>query len=418
MSFLKNNKQGFSLIEVIVAVAILAVLSMPILLYFTRSAVQSANGRHEQAADAAAQSVVEEIDSIIDFQRFENELVASGSAVWTIVSGPAANINETTVLERPISIDYDGYGTKNYIARATVDYNSYKASSDANKTARYNNYNNPHLSEVYNDKNVLISEADESEAGFYAVYNTVIGSSSLSASTTTFDQVKAGAKRDFELSVKPVVGEADNCYVKGGYKFTFIDDSGMSHVVHVVIKEVKVAIADLSNIYFLFKPMDVTSGNPSNDCKATIDIDGVPGSQLSLSFIRQKSTVFGTAPLPVSGPAATEIISVDGDYDLSNKVTIEVESSSGEWQNATIFANANVEFTNAREFYKKTDELKNQVNHKRADGVMDDDGNLWMVSSPNDKRIAKITVSVYQKDSVSGGPSGKPLATAITSKSI
>ena len=40
---MKNAKDGFSLLEVIIAVAVLAILSMPVLAYFTYASVSTSD---------------------------------------------------------------------------------------------------------------------------------------------------------------------------------------------------------------------------------------------------------------------------------------------------------------------------------------------------------------------------------------
>lgn len=43
---MKSMKEGFSLVEVIVAIAVLALLSLPILAYFSDASVFTSRGKH------------------------------------------------------------------------------------------------------------------------------------------------------------------------------------------------------------------------------------------------------------------------------------------------------------------------------------------------------------------------------------
>ena len=473
MNIKNKMKQGFSLIEVIVAVAILAVLSMPILLYFTNAAVHSAQGKHEQAADIAAQSIVEEIDAVEDFNKLETSLV-DGSNGWEYVLGEdgnpkkAADVTGVTELKRPISINYDGAddaAPREFIARVEVDYGAYKGSFDSGATpdpaasavpsptpggntteAKFNGYHNPHLPEVYSDKNVVISEADETESGIYAMAQQVLLKTksdddlkSAYSGKEIFDCVRKGVKRDFVLSIKKV--DDKDCHVKGGYRFTYTMENGVNaDPQYVVIKEVKVAIADLSNVYFLFKPME-TDNSKREEAGAVLNFDDLKNNSgdfenfytdghFAVSFVRQNTSVWGptvsstptpepddgtsTEPPavdPAATPAATpEIINVKEMPQPSNrvKITVSPTESSG-YGFVEFYASDNVEFPGA-----KTAKLDSTVS---AQGE-DDKGNLWMVRSPNDKRIAQIRVYVYAKDTYSDTATEGELAKVITTKSI
>ena len=55
------GNRGFSLIEVLVAIAILAVLSLPVLSAFMSAAKVNLNARREENANAVAQKVMEDM---------------------------------------------------------------------------------------------------------------------------------------------------------------------------------------------------------------------------------------------------------------------------------------------------------------------------------------------------------------------
>ena len=88
---LRQNDQGFSLIEVILAVAILALVTLPIINYFTYSGLRTADGRDKQSATVVAENVLDELNSYDNFEQIEN--IASSGAVdaasWTVVPDPS-----------------------------------------------------------------------------------------------------------------------------------------------------------------------------------------------------------------------------------------------------------------------------------------------------------------------------------------
>lgn len=59
-----HDSRGFSLVEVLVAVAILAIISLPILRAFTQAATVNAKARREENADTAAGAVAEDFKSL------------------------------------------------------------------------------------------------------------------------------------------------------------------------------------------------------------------------------------------------------------------------------------------------------------------------------------------------------------------
>ncbi|MDE6851926.1 MAG: type II secretion system GspH family protein [Lachnospiraceae bacterium] len=58
---IRNENNGFTLIELVITIAVLAVISVPLLMYFTDSMRHSARMKEEQNAVVAAQNVLEEL---------------------------------------------------------------------------------------------------------------------------------------------------------------------------------------------------------------------------------------------------------------------------------------------------------------------------------------------------------------------
>ena len=60
----KLNSKGFSLIEVLIAVAILAIVTLPILKAFSTSAMVNRNARRQENANTAASAIAEQFKSM------------------------------------------------------------------------------------------------------------------------------------------------------------------------------------------------------------------------------------------------------------------------------------------------------------------------------------------------------------------
>ena len=58
---IRNENNGFTLIELVITIAVLAVISVPLLMYFTDSMRHSARMKEQQNAVIAAQNVLEDL---------------------------------------------------------------------------------------------------------------------------------------------------------------------------------------------------------------------------------------------------------------------------------------------------------------------------------------------------------------------
>lgn len=71
-----KDDSGFSLVEVILALTILALVTLPVINYFTYSSVRTIDGRERQTATMAAEDVAEELKAYSNIEQIE-ELVAT-----------------------------------------------------------------------------------------------------------------------------------------------------------------------------------------------------------------------------------------------------------------------------------------------------------------------------------------------------
>lgn len=164
-----NMQDGFSLVEVIIAVTILGILSLAILSYFTNASVSTSRGKDQQSAEFVAETLVEGVNSLNSFE----QLTASGTAVvGDTVTGTAIgdvkltqSDDEKTVVEKDIT--QDGF---DYHVVTEVNYQNYREKAgtsgvgkDGNGKDSYNDYEVPQLKEVYSPNNVVVEETDQAE---------------------------------------------------------------------------------------------------------------------------------------------------------------------------------------------------------------------------------------------------------------
>ena len=425
-----KSREGFSLIEVIIAVAILAILSMPILLYFTNSAVHTANGKHEQSADMAAQSVVEEIDAMKSLEaleqalKYDSELRSAEGWVSAASMSFAKKVSSfvdtdshddrVTTLYRPVTVN-----AQDYMAKITIDYDAYFASGGgayatggggfiSGTTAKYNRYDVPQLQEMHSEGSAVFADkvnfASGSSIGgpeeksafvengvrslFYSAFASGGGSSFTSGGIGV---IRNGCERSFQIDIVEnewdMSGEPTKYMVRGSYIMQY----GSEPPAKVVLGVTQVAADKLKNIYMPFYPMTNeprTSAQMAEGIKAIINIptklniamntgDEDSVRKIGFSFIWQK----GGVTLP-------------SNYKI--KPEVNVVDTSGVSSPAAIPA--------GMRFFCNSPLIVNGTS-----------GNI--LYSEKEKRIAFIKVEIFDKNGYED-PDAKVLATSTTVKGM
>ncbi len=270
---MKWKSEGFSLIEVIIAVAILAILTIPLLAYFDYAARNAGDGKKSQKAGMAAQSVVEELNSCTTFDEIETKLILATGSAWTVNSVDATQTNMT----KKVTID-----DTDYQAKVNIDYGYSNLNAEGDEIgAKFNDYALPQLSEVYSENSVVLSESDQLST---AVSNFYYQNSSVSKSS-----IEAAITRTLILDVEKVF---DVYVVQGYYQYGYDRETFDAQIDHL-----KIEAAKLKNIYVFYNLLrEDIENEPIVVNFKNISIE--EAKELNLFFVAQKGSI--TKPIGYS----------------------------------------------------------------------------------------------------------------------
>lgn len=265
---MKRKSEGFSLIEVIIAVAILAILTIPLLAYFDYAARNAGEGKKSQKASMAAQSVVEELNACRSFDEIETQLILATGSAWTVESVDATETNMT----KKMVMD----GT-NYQAKVNIDYTYSNVNADGDEIgAKFNDYAAPQLTEVYSENSVVLAEADQLSTAVSNFYykNTSVAKSSIEAAIT----------RTLVLDVEKITENGDIYVIQGRYQYGYDGETYDAQINHL-----KVEVSKLENIYVFYNLLreDVLS---ENVCVNFTNVSIEEAKKLNIFFVCQKGS--------------------------------------------------------------------------------------------------------------------------------
>ena len=269
---MKQNKEGFSLVELVIAITVLAILTIPILAYFTNAAVSTSRGKDTQKANMAAQSVLEELNSCTSFEQIEEELKDDPEHLWQVDEvGP-----KQSKLTKTVEVD-----NTTYQAKVTVDFDYSTTNSDGDDVdSKYNDYPAPQLTEVYSPNSVVIAESDETETAVSNFYYQTYKTDNISVT-------KAQIREDMSRTLCLDVEKSGELYlVKGYYRYEYDGET-----YEAVLENTKIEASKLQNIYLFYDLLREDVLNENVEINITgIDL-GIPDDEkINLFFVCQKGS--------------------------------------------------------------------------------------------------------------------------------
>lgn len=388
---LRQDSRGFTLVELMLTIAILAVISIPLISYFTDAAKHNAQSRLKQNATVAAQSVLEEFkDSSYSLDNYNT--VCLSAPDWSIKTMPAAPGGKYTVT-RNLKVDRHSF---------TVDAEITPIKGVATTggiTAI--DYKRAVIGTMDTDKDVLASDNglayQSAQLFFSGKYTEECAKISQTADNAVVSAIPSKLSCTIEVTATANgAGENADVIMKVDYVYKYCGGSGGSSTTTDGINlsgEYRESVAtssivakNLNNIYIFYDPVkpDLPSVNGETIVfKSNIDFDSnltVKQNQLKLFVIAQSS-------VPAGKPTPTGFVNRAVNYQLSflSDTSLGAPANSFSQKIAAVYTNLS---QNPQEIASNGDTMFGKL--KTAAGSTD----YTLVDTEDINRLAKIDVTV------------------------
>lgn len=208
------NNKGFSLVEVLVAMAVLAIIAIPVLNAFSNSARVNARARREENANTAASDVVEKFKAMNEdkLNELKNLTIGSTSSEGYKLLDIDSDGKYTFDISNNIKNGtdyYKGIDDEEFYVTAVIDPGAYKdGSKDNNDKNNINSYTMPQYSSLSPTKNFVLRDElykcdSAAESNFSYLAGASYSKSKIVKSTTINVNVEqiAGSDSDFTQTV-------------------------------------------------------------------------------------------------------------------------------------------------------------------------------------------------------------------------
>lgn len=373
-----RDQRGFTLVELILTIAILAIVTIPILSYFTDAAKHNARSRQKQNASVLAQDVLEEFKNT-PYSLDDPDLVCSAQPDWTVAASPDAN------------------GTYTLTQDKDVDNSSFKVTAQIQPlskvvpaaTAIPKNYEKYVIGTMDSSKDVMSSEHGQTlTSASYAFANkhAAAYANAPGAATATpmpAEELKKNLDCSIIISAKEDSAKPGNDIISVKYKYTYNKGAGSypagidaSTVYEDVVESASINVKKLENIYLFYQPVNERDQIilETNDANA-IQLDA---NDLNLFVIAQNSVKHGE-----SVPAGYT------ERPQGYKLSINSLGSGFATKIQKLYLNLSA---------NNTDELNANGDQVAGKAQKDPSGNYTLVHSESINRMADITVTVDSQD--------------------
>lgn len=300
---------GFSLIEVIIAIVILALVTIPLLSYFTDSMQHSVRMARQQRATLAAQEITESLKAV-------NRLIEKPEG-QTAYSVPYLELLLDDCKLEEGGFNADGTGSATYSGVLTKASESFDIKVKISTSTSANAVERPLIYGIDDAKDAMILERDQKEEAltYFTSLNVNYCSEHPDQTMLSQDQIYGKMTRTINILVDYIEGaftEDGNAYytVKSYYDYKCVDLRGTgSSDTYACTYLINSKVSDLKNIYLLYNYM-------AGGDRIKLDVK-VP------TFTKEDGTTY----------VATELglYLIAQNYDLDSHDTLYLDGFDGVW---------------------------------------------------------------------------------------
>jgi prepilin-type N-terminal cleavage/methylation domain-containing protein len=346
-----GDESGFTLVELIITIAILAIITMPILNYFTDSAKHNAESRRKQNATVAAQDILEDFKNT-SYSLDDASVVCSADPDWT-VSAPQSAVGEKYSLTKTETIDRHSFSVTAEIdplpSSAPVSYKEYV------------------IGTMDTTKDVMASEHGQAllnaQAAFYGKYKA--NATTLLSGADSLEKFKNLLNCEIIVSAEKDPADANNKIIRVTYSYTYNNklgalegiNSGVSsdYTYTEEIQASSIPAADMQNIYLFYTPLNVNDTitfkfqkNKNNEEVVKSDFGaGASVNNLNLFVVAQNSLDdAGNVVSGVPDPYGLKIVSDSDAQNFADAIAkVYTNLDSGKIDESTPIVAGKVEYS-------------------------------------------------------------------------
>lgn len=296
---MRRNNKGFTLLELLISIAILAIILVPLLNNFVVAAKLNATSKLTHKATTVAQNLIESIKAedikelvntshgLNSFDLLINEI--SGMEELTLVGTPYLFQREPEINLDREKLYFGIYGIKDeshkFDAIITLDAVPYdtSVSVEPGTTLYYNQFQMPEIKNINKEENALVTQGFEDNwavdtlyerhVAFCADYNAAALEEEPPRATITPDTIeslKSKITRDIKININSNPEDTNSVIVEAVYDYkcntTAINGNSVSYVVYK-----KTIVKPMNEIYLFYHPLSLNSDKITINNYATID---------------------------------------------------------------------------------------------------------------------------------------------------
>ncbi len=296
----KEDQEGFTLIELMATITILAIITIPLLSYFSDAAGHNAQSRTKQSAVVTAQDVLEEFKSA-PYEITDGAVLATNAPDWTAGAPDANGVYTAT---RSMTVDDQNFQVS---AEITPIRDQVNAAGDTVS------YQRAVIGSMDTSKDLLAAETGSSFSKAVLYYYQIHAGKCAETGTAPISssEMEKYVSRTIVVDVKTNPSKTEELIVRVDYKYSF--NSGVYMAAHgsaypegisaatpifeECLESDSIKAEKLNNIYLFYKPLGKADTIQLADNGDVNFNTNVATGQMNLYVVAQSSVPYGE-PLP------------------------------------------------------------------------------------------------------------------------